>query len=73
MIEVKAKAMKATKDTPIDAVAIAGNLSLPQLEIQSSTLVKAEDEADSRRYANTCHSKDSTELQKTVQNFRFPN
>lgn len=52
MSELKAKAAKATKDTPTDALAIAGNLSLPQLDIQSSTRVKADDDAETRRYAN---------------------
>jgi len=48
--------VKARKETPTDAVAIDGNLSWPQLDIQSSTRVKADDEAERRRYAKIFHS-----------------
>lgn len=49
MIEVIAKAMKAKKDMAIEAVAINVNSSFPQFNIQSVTLVAAEDDADIRR------------------------
>lgn len=49
MRELKAKATKAKNDIAMDAVAINVNSSLPQLEIQSFTLVAAEDDADIRR------------------------
>lgn len=54
MRELKAKEMKARNDIAIDAEAINVNLSPPQLEIQSSTLVAADDDADIRRYARIC-------------------
>lgn len=47
---MKAKATKARKDIHTDALAISGNLSSPQLDFQSSTLVAADDDADIRRY-----------------------
>ena len=53
MRELKAKASEATKDSTTDVLAIAGNWSLPQLDIQSSTRVKADDDAETRRYAIT--------------------
>lgn len=51
MSELKANATNARKDIPIDAVAISVNWSFPQFDTQSSTLVAAEDDADTRRYA----------------------
>lgn len=35
MRELKAKARNATKENPTDALAISGNLSLPQLDFHS--------------------------------------
>lgn len=55
MRELRAKARKAKNDMAIDALAIIVNSSAPQLEIQSSTLVAAEDDADIRRYARICN------------------
>lgn len=55
MIQLEAKATNATMDNPTDVVAISGNLSLPQLDCQSSTLVAADEEADRRRYAIICN------------------
>lgn len=52
MKELNAKERNARKEMATDAVAIVGNWSLPQLDIQSSTLVAAEDDADIRRYAS---------------------
>lgn len=49
MRELVAKAMKARNAMAIDAVAINVNWSLPQFEIQSSTLVAADDDADIKR------------------------
>uniref|UniRef100_A0A2P2JV68 Uncharacterized protein n=1 Tax=Rhizophora mucronata TaxID=61149 RepID=A0A2P2JV68_RHIMU len=51
MRELKAKATNDRKDNAIDAFAIAGNSSLPQLASQSSTRKEAEDDADTIRYA----------------------
>lgn len=52
MTELKAKATKATKPKPTDAVASSGNLSAPQFNFQSSTLVAADDPDDIRRYVS---------------------
>jgi len=49
MSELTAKATKARKDIPIEAVAISVNSSFPQFDIQSSTRVAADDDADIRR------------------------
>lgn len=49
MRELAAKATKARKDIHTDALAISGNLSLPQLDCQSSTRVAADDDAEIRR------------------------
>lgn len=46
MRELNAKAIKARKDTPIDADAISVNSSFPQFDIQSYALVAAEEDAD---------------------------
>lgn len=46
MRELNAKAVKARKDTPIDADAISVNSSFPQFDIQSYALVAAEEDAD---------------------------
>lgn len=54
MRELIAKAIKARKDIAIDALAITGNSSFPQLDVQSSTLVAAEEEADISKYARIC-------------------
>lgn len=54
MIELKAKAMKARKDIAIDALAISVNVSFPQFDTQSSTLVAEEEDADIRRYDRIC-------------------
>ena len=56
-MELKAKAAKARKDIPIDALAISVNSSFPQFDCQSSTRVAADDDADIRRYARTCQLK----------------
>lgn len=59
MSELIAKATKARKAIPIEAVAISVNSSFPQFDTQSSTRVAADDDADIRRYARTytsiCH------------------
>ncbi|GJR71924.1 reverse transcriptase domain, reverse transcriptase zinc-binding domain protein [Tanacetum coccineum] len=49
MRELKAKATKATKPKPTDVVASSGNLSAPQFDFQSSTLVAADDPDDIKR------------------------
>lgn len=49
MRELEAKDTNAIKETATDALAIFGNLSLPQLDLQSSTRVAADDEDDIRR------------------------
>lgn len=54
MRELKAKATKAAKPKPTDAVASSGNLSAPQFDFQSSTLVAADDPDDIRRYVSIC-------------------
>jgi len=56
MSELIAKATKARKAIPIEAVAISVNSSFPQFNIQSSTRVAADDDDDIRRYARTCTS-----------------
>uniref|UniRef100_M0ZIE7 UPF0497 membrane protein n=1 Tax=Solanum tuberosum TaxID=4113 RepID=M0ZIE7_SOLTU len=55
MSELKAKAANERKDNATEMLAISGNLSLPQLDCQSSMRVAAEDDADIRRYVTTCH------------------
>lgn len=49
MRELMAKAIKARNDIAIETLAINVNSSFPQLDIQSSTLVAAEDDADISR------------------------
>lgn len=49
MRELDAKAANARKDIDTAAVAISGNLSLPQFDFQSSIRVAAEDDDDIRR------------------------
>lgn len=55
MIVLIAKAAKASKDIAIDTLAVSVNLSSPQFDTQSSTLVAAADDADIRRYARICN------------------
>lgn len=50
--------MKARNDIPIDELAINVNSSPPQLEIQSSTLVAADEDADIRRYARIWYKRE---------------
>lgn len=57
MRELNAKATNARKENVTDALAMAGNLSLPQLDSQSSTRKAADDDADNKRYVNICRVK----------------
>ncbi|MFS7970603.1 hypothetical protein Hanom_Chr09g00822861 [Helianthus anomalus] len=52
MTELNAKARKAAKPKPTDTVASSGNLSAPQFDFQSSTLVAADDPDDISRYVS---------------------
>lgn len=54
MRELAAKATNARNDIEMEAVAISGNLSFPQLDCQSSTRMVADEDADIRRYAIIC-------------------
>ena len=54
-----AKAINPKKDNIIDGFAINRNLYLPELDSQSSTQKIADEEADMRKYVNTCNIKRS--------------
>ena len=62
MSELKAKAAKAKKAIIIEALAISVNSSFPQFDCQSSTLVAAQDDADTKRYARTCPADFTTKI-----------
>lgn len=70
MIELKAKAMKARKDSAIDALAISVNASFPQFDAQSSTLVAEEDDADIIRYASICTGMRTKDYHQSIYTHR---
>lgn len=53
MRELIAKAMKARNAITMEALAFSVNLSFPQFDSQSLTLVAALEDADTNRYATT--------------------
>lgn len=53
MIELIEKAEKAKKDIVIEMTIRPVNLSLPNMETQSSLQLAADDEADISKYAST--------------------